>query len=74
MDKSLNIALIGASGVVGEKILKILEKKDIHFENLFPLGKSTVGNSIHFQNEYLFFQEFLKFFHQQHQRHRLVQY
>ena len=31
MDKSLNIALIGASGVVGQKILKILEKKDIHF-------------------------------------------
>ena len=50
MDKSLNIALIGASGVVGQKILKILEKKDIHFENLFPLGKSTIGNSIHFQN------------------------
>ena len=50
MDKSLNIALIGASGVVGQKILKILEKKDINFENLFPLGKSTVGNSIHFQN------------------------
>ena len=44
MDKSLNIALIGASGVVGQKILKILEKKDIHFENLYPLGKSTVGN------------------------------
>ena len=51
MDKSLNIALIGASGVVGTKNFKnFLEKKEIHFENLFPLGNSTVGNSIHFQN------------------------
>ena len=31
MDKSLNIALIGASGVVGQKILKILEKKRYSF-------------------------------------------
>ena len=29
MDKSINLALIGASGVVGKKILQLLEKKNI---------------------------------------------
>lgn len=27
MDKTLNMALVGASGVVGKKILQLLEKK-----------------------------------------------
>ena len=27
MDKPLNMALVGASGVVGQKILQLLEKK-----------------------------------------------
>ena len=27
MDKKLNMALVGASGVVGKKILQLLEKK-----------------------------------------------
>ena len=51
MDKSINLALIGASGVVGQKILQLLEKKNIRINKLFPLGKSTVGQSVHFQNE-----------------------
>ena len=51
MDKSLNMALVGASGVVGQKILQLLEKKEIKIDNLFPLGKSTVGQTISFQNQ-----------------------
>ncbi len=51
MDKSINLALIGASGVVGQKILQLLEKKNIKINKLFPLGKSTVGQTIHFQND-----------------------
>ena len=51
MDKPLNIALVGASGVVGQKILQLLQKKDIKIDNLFPLGKSTVGQTISFQNK-----------------------
>jgi len=27
MDKTLNMALVGASGVVGQKILQLLDKK-----------------------------------------------
>ena len=51
MDKPLNMALVGASGVVGQKILQLLQKKDIKIDNLFPLGKSTVGQTINFQNK-----------------------
>ena len=51
MDKSINLALIGASGVVGQKILQLLEKKNIKINKLFPLGKSTVGQTVQFQNE-----------------------
>ena len=51
MDKHLNMALVGASGVVGQKILQLLEKKEIKIDNLFPLGKSTVGQTISFQNQ-----------------------
>jgi len=51
MDKVLNMALVGASGVVGQKILQLLEKKEIKIDNLFPLGKFTVGQAINFQNQ-----------------------
>ena len=39
MKQKINIALIGASGVVGQKILQLLEEKKIDVDNLFPLGK-----------------------------------
>ena len=51
MDKTLNMALVGASGVVGKKILQLLEKKGIQVDKLFPLGSSTVGQTVHFQNQ-----------------------
>ncbi len=50
MNKSINLALIGASGVVGRKILKALEKRDIQISNFYPLGFSTVGNEIELKN------------------------
>ena len=50
MNKSINLALIGASGVVGRKILKVLEKRDIQISNFYPLGFSTVGNEIKLKN------------------------
>ena len=50
MNKSINLALIGASGVVGRKILKVLEKRDIQISNFYPLGFSTVGNEIELKN------------------------
>ena len=50
MNRSINLALIGASGVVGRKILKVLEKRDIKISNFYPLGFSTVGNEIELKN------------------------
>ena len=50
MNRSINLALIGASGVVGRKILKVLEKRDIQISNFYPLGFSTVGNEIELKN------------------------
>lgn len=50
MNRSINLALIGASGVVGRKILTVLEKRDIQISTFYPLGFSTVGNEIQFKN------------------------
>ena len=50
MNRSINLALIGASGVVGRKILTVLEKRDIQISNFYPLGFSTVGNEIELKN------------------------
>jgi len=48
MSKSINLALVGASGVVGSKIISIFEKKNIVINNFYPLGSSSVGNKIIF--------------------------
>ncbi len=34
----MNIAIVGATGNVGRKIIEILEKKQINIENLFLLA------------------------------------
>ena len=34
----MNIAIVGATGNVGRKIIEILEKKKINIENLFLLA------------------------------------
>ncbi len=50
MNSSINLALIGASGVVGRKILKVFEKRNTQINNFYPLGFSTVGNEIELNN------------------------
>ena len=35
MDKTLNMALVGASGVVGKKILQLLENRGIKVDKFF---------------------------------------
>ena len=50
MSKSINLALVGASGVVGSKIISILEKKNIVINNFYPLGSSSVGNRLIFND------------------------
>ena len=38
----MNIAIVGATGNVGRKIIEILEKKQINIENLFLLASKKV--------------------------------
>ena len=54
MSKGVSLALVGASGVVGTKILQLLEKRAFPIDQFIPLGNSTVGSSIQFNdNKYL---------------------
>ena len=61
MSKSINLALVGASGVVGSKIISIFEKKNIAINNFYPLGSSSVGNAIIFNNHKYQIEELAKF-------------
>lgn len=47
-NSSINLALIGASGIVGTKILELLEKRSYPIDKFIPLGHSTVGQKIEF--------------------------
>ena len=48
MTKSINLALVGASGVVGTKIIQLLEKKSLPIDNFYPLGNRSSGQIIEF--------------------------
>ena len=50
MNSLINLALIGASGVVGKKIISLLENKNIKINNFYPLGSTSVGDEIVFNN------------------------
>ena len=51
MDKAINLALVGASGVVGQKIISILEKRNIKIDSFYPLGSSSVGQEVILNNK-----------------------
>ena len=51
MNKGVSLALVGASGVVGTKIIQLLEKRAFPVDQFIPLGNSTVGSSIQFNNK-----------------------
>ena len=49
--KQYNVAVVGASGAVGEEILRILEEIDFPLNNLIPLASSrSAGNTIEFNS------------------------
>jgi len=50
MNTKINIALIGASGIVGNKIIKLLEARSFPINNFIPIGHSTVGEKLLFNN------------------------
>ena len=51
MSSLVNLALIGASGVVGRKIISLIENKNIEINDFYPLGSSSVGDEISFNNK-----------------------
>ena len=51
MNKGVSFALVGASGVVGTKIIQLMEKRDFPVDEFIPLGNSTVGSFIQFNNK-----------------------
>ena len=45
----MNIAIVGATGNVGRKILEVLEKKELAIDNLYLLASSrSAGSKINF--------------------------
>ena len=50
MNSLINLALIGASGIVGKKIISLLENKNVEINNFYPLGSTSVGDEIAFNN------------------------
>lgn len=50
--KKLNIAVVGATGLVGQHFLKILEEKNIKINNLFLFAsKKSAGKKVVFKNQ-----------------------
>jgi len=48
----MNIAIVGATGNVGRKILEVLEKKELSIDNLYLLAYSkSFGKKISFKNK-----------------------
>ena len=48
----MNIAIVGATGNVGRKLLEVLQKKNFVFDNIYLIASSkSAGKKIHFKNQ-----------------------
>ena len=45
MSKKYNIAIVGATGAVGETLISILDQRDFPIENFYPLASSRSAGS-----------------------------
>lgn len=62
MTRKFNIAIVGATGVVGETILNILEERKFPVGNLFPLASSrSAGETVIFKNKPVLVQDVANF-------------
>ena len=49
MSKKPNIAVVGATGVVGSTFLKVLEERDFPFENIYMMASArSAGKTVTF--------------------------
>ncbi|MDI9819112.1 MULTISPECIES: aspartate-semialdehyde dehydrogenase [unclassified Legionella] len=54
MNRRLNIAVVGATGAVGETLLTVLEERDFPVDNLYPLASArSLGKTVMFNNREL---------------------
>ncbi len=60
--KAFNVAVVGATGAVGEMILSILEERNFPVENIFPLASDrSAGQVISFKDEAVLVQNLADF-------------
>ena len=51
--KPVNVAVVGATGAVGEAMIEILESREFPVDTLFPLASSrSVGKSVQFRGKH----------------------
>jgi len=54
MSRKYDVAIVGATGAVGETMLEILAERDFPVNNVFPLASSrSVGKRVEFKGKYL---------------------
>lgn len=54
MSRELNIAIVGATGAVGETFLTVLEERNFPVKTLYPLASSrSVGKTVEYKNQQL---------------------
>ena len=52
MNKKYDVAILGATGAVGEAMLSILEQRNFPVGKLFPLASSrSAGSTVTFRNQ-----------------------
>ena len=58
MSKKYNVAVVGATGAVGQTMIEILEQRNFPVENLYPLASSrSAGQRIKFHNKSIVVEE-----------------
>jgi aspartate-semialdehyde dehydrogenase len=56
--KKFNVAVVGATGVVGKEMIKVLEERNFPVDTLLPLASSrTAGTKVEFQGKEIMVQE-----------------
>ena len=62
MSKKFNVAVVGATGAVGETMLSILQERNFPVENIYPLASSrSAGSNIRFNGKTVIVEDLEKF-------------
>ena len=71
MKRKPNIAVVGATGVVGSTFLKVLEERDFPFENIYMMASAkSAGKKLTFKGKEYTVEEAYRAFIRQADRHR----